>query len=164
MHAGSASSQLQSHCRITYHLMWFCCHLLTVSGLVFQPLGWTPSQIHVFNLQVCLYCSPAGFIVLCTCSTPVLHHCQSVPAPVSVDVLTSVGAFSSFCHADTISHARWCSLLSYVHYWKRERERERSSPYRIALGLALLGLGSVGLFLELWLMTSLACYDWSGRW
>ena len=40
------------------------------------------------------------------CSTPVLHHCQSVLAPVSVDVLTSVGAFSSFCHADTISHAR----------------------------------------------------------
>ena len=30
----------------------------------------------------------------------------------SVDVLTSVGAFSSFCHADTISHARWCLLLS----------------------------------------------------
>ena len=34
-----ASSQLQSHCGITYHLMWFCHHLLTVSGLMFQPFG-----------------------------------------------------------------------------------------------------------------------------
>ena len=34
---------------------------------------------------------------------------------------TSVRAFlCHFCsHADTISHARLCSLLSYVHHWKR---------------------------------------------
>ena len=55
----------------------------------------------------------------CTRSASVLHHCQSFPAPASV------GAFSSFiCHADTISHALWYSLLIYVHYWRRERWRE----------------------------------------
>jgi len=56
-------------------------------------INW--SWILIFNLHVCLYCSPAGFVTLCTCSTPVLHHCQ-LQFPLMLMFLTSVGAFSSF--------------------------------------------------------------------
>jgi len=125
MHTGSASSQLQSHCGITYHLMWFCRHLLTVSGFVFQPLGWTPSLIE-FHKSMFLICTFAYIVhqLVLSCYAHVLHLFFIIISQFQLQFplmfLTSVGAFSSFCHADTISHARWCSLLSYVHYWKRE--------------------------------------------
>ena len=63
------------------------CFRTRVSAIRLNTIThWVPPQISVSNQHVCLYCSPAGFITLCTCSAPVLHHRQSVPAPVSVDV------------------------------------------------------------------------------
>ena len=56
------------------------CFRTRVSAIRLNTIThWVP-QIHVFNLHVCLYCSSAGFTMLCTCSTPVLHHCQSFTA------------------------------------------------------------------------------------
>ena len=108
--------------------MWFCRRLLTVSGLVFQPLGWTPSLIE-FHRSMFLICTFAYIVhqLVLSCYAHVLHLFFIIVSQFQLQFplmfLTSVGAFSSFCHADTISHARWCSLLSYVHYWKREKFR-----------------------------------------
>ena len=108
--------------------MWFCRHLLTVSGLVFQPLGWTPSLTE-FQRSMFLICTFAYFVHQLVLSryAHVLHLFFIIVSQFQLQFplmfLTSVGAFSSFYHADTISHVRWCSLLSYVHYWKREKFR-----------------------------------------
>jgi len=114
--------------------MWSCRHLLTVSGLVFQPLGWTPSLIE-FHRSMFLICTFAYIVhqLVLPCYAHVLHlffiTVSQFQLQFPLMFLTSVGAFSSFCHADTIFHARWYSLLSYVHYWKRERvHRVRQAP------------------------------------
>ena len=107
--------------------MWFCCHLLTVSGLVFQPNGWNTSLIE-FHRSMFLICTFAyivhQLVLSCYAHVPRLFFIivSQFQLQFSLMFFTSVGAFSTFCHADTISHARWCSLLSYVHYWKRERD------------------------------------------
>jgi len=76
-------NNLPSYVVLSPSVNWFGTRVLAIRLNTINH--WVP-QIHVFNLHVCLYCSPVGFITLCTCSTPVLHHCQSVPSPVSVSV------------------------------------------------------------------------------
>ena len=84
MHTGSASSKLQSQSPSVN------CFRTRVSAIRLNTIThWVP-QIHVFNLHICLYCSPAGFFTLCTCST------SSVPAPISS------------CH--------WCFQLVLEHF------------------------------------------------
>ena len=92
---------------------------------MFQTLGWTPSLIE-FHKSMFLICTFAYIVhqLVLSCYAHVLHLFFIIISQFQLQFplmfLSSVGAFSSFCHADTISHARWCSLLSYVHCWKRE--------------------------------------------
>ena len=78
---------------------------------------------------------PFYFFIHHLCCHAIVSQLQ-IQFPLPLMFLTSVGAFSSSCHADTISHARRCPLLSYVYYWKREREpvlrfRRRPTPMRV---------------------------------
>jgi len=118
---------------------------LTVSGLLFQPsirlntiTHWVP-QIGVFNLHICLYCSQAGFIMLCTCSAPVLHGCQSVPAPLPLMflklLLEHFHLFSATPTPYPMHDDAHCWVM-YINGRERERERERAGVAGLILTAA----------------------------
>ena len=104
------------------------CFRTSVSAIWLNIIThWVP-QIHVLT---CTFAYIVHQLVLSR-YTHVLHlffiSDSQFQLQFPLMFLTSTGGFSSFCHADIISHARRCALLSYVHYWKRHREKEKGVP------------------------------------